>query len=153
MLKELTRLLNSRVPHKLPIAGVLTYFPNLNNPVQATCGGAGNAYGNNATALLAAGNATGVWVVGIHVNAFSNNNIDYHICVNADPTGALPITVLGELPFWSQTTVVADHSEYVPFYRPVYFPPATIICVAASSGGAAADTVTVWVVGVVNMDN
>ena len=153
MLKEmLDRYLNSRVPYKLPVTGVLTFFPNLNNPVAIAAGGP-NAYGNNATALLGAANLTGLWVVGIYATGMDAAAVDYSVCVNADPTGAPPVTILGEVPFQSQTTVVADHKEYIPFYRPVYIPALTIVCLAASTGNAAGDAVTAWAVCVVNMEN
>ena len=148
---DVLRILQSRVPLNLPTTAVTTFFPNLANPVLVTSSAVANTYGNNSTALLAAGNTLGLWVVGIYATAFSAANIDYHIQVNADPTGAAPVTVLGSVPFWTETTVVADQHQYMEFYKPVYFPPGNIICVAASSGNAVADTVTCWVICIQNM--
>ena len=153
MLKEITRLLNWGIPTKLPATGVLTFYPNLNNPVAIVTDGAANVYGVNATALLANANPRGLWVVGIYATAFNAAAVDYSICVSSDPTGVAPVTILGEVPFQTQTTVVADHHEYIPFYRPIWIPAATIVCLAGSSGNAAGDTCAAWAVCVLNMDN
>jgi len=117
-----------------------------------TCAAGANAYGNNATALLGANNTRGLWVVGIYACIFNRANMDYHICVNGDPTGAAPVTILGEAAFWTKTTAVADTHQYIPLYRPVYIPALTIVCLAASNGQAAADTCSAWAVCVVNME-
>jgi len=146
-------LVNIGVPNKLPATGVLTFYPNLTNPVAIVTDGAANTYGVNATALLAAGNRTGLWVVGVMATAFNAAAVDYSICVSADPTAVAPVTILGEVPFQSETTVVADHHEYMPFFRPVYIPALTIVCLAGSSGNAVGDTCAAWAVCVVNMEN
>lgn len=150
---EVERLLESRAPESIPPATSTTFFPNLGNPVAVTCDGVANTYGNNSTVLLAAGNTTGLWVVGIYATAFSAANVDYHVCISADPTGVAPVTVLGEVPFWSETTVVADSHPYMPLYKPVYIPAATILCLAASSGNAAGDTVNCWAICVLRMED
>ena len=142
ILFDTLRILQSRVPLNIPASAVTRFYPNLNNPVLVTSDAAANTYGLNATALLANGNATGLWVVGIYATAFSAANIDYSICVSADATGVAPVTILAEVPWWTETTVVADAHPYLPFYKPVYIPAATILCLSASSGNAVADTVT-----------
>jgi len=147
------RIVNSQVPEQIPASAVVTFYPNLANPVAIVTDGAANTYGVNSTALLAAGNLNGLWVIGIYATAFSNNTIDYSICVSADATAVAPVTILAETPFWAETTVVADQHSYQQFYRPVYIPPLTILCLAGSSGAAAGDTCTAWAVCVINMEN
>ena len=153
VMSQVRAILESRAPGNLPPAAVTTYFPNLDNPLPLACAAGANAYGNNATALLGVGNLTGLWVVGIYGCIFSRATMDYHICVNGDPTGVPPVTILAEAPFWAQTTTVADNHQYVPFYRPVYIPAGNIVCLAASNGQAAADTCAAWAICVVNMEN
>ena len=146
------RILQSRIPDKLPASVVQTYYPNLTNPLALTTDAAANAYGNNAAALLGAANLTGLWVVGIYGCAFSRATMDYSICVSADPAGAPPVTILGELPFQTETTVVADGHEVQYFYKPIYIPAGNIVCLAVSNGQANADTCAAWAICVLGMD-
>jgi hypothetical protein len=151
LLSEVQRLLRARVPLALAPGAVVTYFPNLTNPLALATDAAANAYGNNVQALAAGGNVAGVWVVAIYGCIFSRATMDYSICVSADPAGAPPVTILGEVPFQSETTVVGDTHEIVPFYKPVFIPAGTLVCLAASNGQAAADTCAAWAICVLNL--
>jgi hypothetical protein len=146
LLQDVQRMVRSRVPTDLPAAAVMTYFPNMAAPAALATGGVANTYGVNVEILAAGGNANGVWVVGIYGCIFSRATMDYVICVATNVAGALPNPILGEAPFQTQTTVVADHHEYVEFYKPVYVPPGVHICLAASNGQAAADTCAAWAI-------
>jgi hypothetical protein len=149
MLDLVQRILGSRVPTALPVGYVTINYPNNNNPAALTSGAA-NVYGNNVQALAAVGNVNGVWVVGIYGCIFNGGTLDYSICVSADPAGAPPVTVLGEVPFQTETTAVADHHEFVPFYKPVFVPAGTLICLASADGGGAG-TCAAWAVCVLNL--
>jgi hypothetical protein len=149
MLAEIQRIIKSRVPSALPVGQGPICYPNLNNPA-ALVSGAANVYGNNVQVLAAGGNLTGVWVVGIYGCIFNTATLDYSICVSADAAGAPPVTVLGEVPFQTQTTVVGDHHEFIPFYKPVFIPANTLICLASADGGGAG-TCAAYAVCVLNL--
>lgn len=151
LLSEVQRILRSRVPSALPAATVMTYYPNLTNPAALTADAAANVYGANVQVLAAGGNVAGVWVVGIYGCIFSRATMDYSIAVSADPAAAPPVTILGELPFQTQTTVVGDHHEVQFFYKPVFIPAGTLVCLAVSNGQAAADTCAAWAICVLNL--
>lgn len=100
-------------------------------------GGAAKTVGNLVELLSDVGNTSDCWVIGLYLYNPSVANQQYYVTLSREAAGAPPAAPECVVPFFAETTVIADDHEYVPLPDKVYFPSGTGIraAVADVAGG------------------
>ena len=123
----------------------ISYVPRLAVGVVLT-GGVAATYGNLAELLSDAGNTSDCWVEGLYLQSPNTAATSYSVCLSREAAGGAPAKIEAEVPLLTQTTVVADHHDFVKLDPPIYFPSGTGIRAACADVAVGGKTIRVWAV-------